>query len=147
MRHDTVEELGADPASSVIRKDADDHRRPLGRLGGPAEAEPDDLVAVERDEVEALRLPFQPPLHVVKLGRLARCDRRPDLAPGCEVGVRLRAADHPDLFSFPCRFAYCSPIRKTSRPSGIETAPIRTSGQSSSPIAVTPSPRRMASRR
>ena len=46
------------------------------------------------------------------------------------------ALAHPDRFSFPCFFAYCSPRLKTQSPSGTETAPISSSGQISSHIAV-----------
>ena len=55
-----------------------------------------------------------------------------------EVGDVDGRSAHPDLFSFPCFFAYCSPRPKTQRPSGIETAPMISSGQISSHIAVRP---------
>ena len=62
-----------------------------------------------------------------------RIDGVEDLDAALEVGVGLGRAerDHPDRFSFPCRLAYSSPRRKTQSPSGIATAPIRSSGQMS----------------
>src|SRR5207237_5274059 len=77
---------------------------------------------------------------------LVRHDGHADAAPRLEVGVRLRGpyANHPDLFSFPCFLAYRSPVRKTSRPSGTETRPRTTSGQTSA--QATPVPCRICSR-
>src|SRR5581483_4917333 len=54
--------------------------------------------------------------------------------------------DHPDRFSFPWRFAYCSPRRKTQSPSGIDAAPITISGQMSPQTAAGPAPSMIAAR-
>ena len=105
MRDDPVEKLRADAATPVLGEDAHDYRGALGRLRGAAEPEAYGLVAFERNEVKALRLPLQPALDGLQLVRFARRDRVPDLTPGREVGVSLRAPDHPDRFSLPCRFA------------------------------------------
>ena len=45
--------------------------------------------------------------------------------------------DHPDRFSFPCRFACRSPTPKIQSPAGIATKPITTSGQMSPQTAPT----------
>ena len=55
---------------------------------------------------------------------------RPCLAPhrvadphdGAEVPAWEQLLDHPERLSFPCRFAYCSPILKIRRPSGTAAA-------------------------
>ena len=87
---------------------------------------------------------------VDRSGRLVREHDAPDVDPCLEVGVRLGRPNldvrHPDRFNLPCRFAYCSPRRNTQSPSGIETMPMRISGQISSHIESRPAPSRMASR-
>src|ERR671910_763777 len=73
--------------------------------------------------------------------------REPELLLGEIDADEFKAsgeAGHPDRFSFPCRFAYSPPRRKTQRPSGIVTIPITTSASNSSPIDVSPSPSRIA---
>src|SRR3970282_1731863 len=58
-----------------------------------------------------------------------------------------KASDgHPDLFSFPCFFAYSSPRWKTHRPRGMVTAPMTSNGTISSHISDMPAPSRIASR-
>jgi hypothetical protein len=89
----------------MLGKDADDDGGALGRLRGAAKPEAHDLAFFNGHEVETLRLPLESPLHVLHRGWLSRSDRVPDVAVGGEVGAGLRAPDHPDRFSFPCRFA------------------------------------------
>ena len=75
-----------------------------------------------------------------------------DLHASLEVGFGLGPADHcrsaqgdhPDRFSLPWRLAYCSPRRKTQRPSGIATTPITSSGQMSPQTSAGVAPSRMA---
>ncbi len=89
----------------------------------------------------------------MRVDRLDLAGRPPDEALGRGLEPRLPLRDvedlaelrdvngglgHPDLFSLPCFFAYCSPRLNTHSPSGIETTPMMISGQSSSHIAVIP---------
>ncbi len=83
-------------------------------------------------------------------------DDRVDHVGGCKAPVALVVPHRnvgsevvlhqPLRLSFPCLFAYSSPRRNTHRPSGMEIAPISTSGPISSPSSMTPSPSRMAAR-
>src|SRR5205823_9454036 len=68
-------------------------------------------------------------------------ERLPQLV---DEDVRRILSSHPLRFSFPCRFAYRSPTPNTQRPSGIEAAPITSSGQSSGQTSPTLAPLRIA---
>ena len=143
-----MEHRGADPAPASIRMHARVDEPSAPHVGGPSEPSADDLAVELRDEHEPVGLVTLPKLlHAPR--RLVRERRALDANPPLQVRIRLGCADldaHPDLFSFPWRFAYRSPRRKTSSPSGTETIPITTSGQSSSPMAVMPAPSMIASR-
>ncbi len=119
----------------------------LGIVRAPAEPGADDLAVELRDENRSIGHQSRAEL-LDRPRRLVRQDGALDPDPAFEVRVRLGAPDlnHPDLFSFPWRFAYLSPRRKTSSPSGTETIPIRISGQMSGHIALMPAPLMIASR-
>ncbi len=142
-----LEERGADAAAARLREDERRDVR-VPQVGARDEPRSGEAAVELGDEVEPLRLAREPLAHLHDLRRaLVRLDGEPHGAAGLEVGVRLRAAKldaHPDRFSFPCRFAYRSPVRKTSSPSGIETPPIRSNGHTSAHSS--PAPCRICSR-
>ena len=68
--------------------------------------------------------------------RKKEVDDRLDRHAGRRLVVALRDVScepvgHPDLFSFPCRFACRSPTRKTARPIGVASTAMISSGQTS----------------
>src|SRR6266508_6622962 len=125
-------------------KHSDLHPEAISQVGSVDKPISDDLTLELGYEEAPLRLRLQ--LFAQELHRARRLVRQRDAAhvnPGFEIRVALGSADlqsHPDLFSFPCFFAYRAPRRKTSRPSGIETAPITSSGQMSRQTAAGPAP-------
>src|SRR5262245_11267515 len=129
-------------------KESNLERDPVAHVGPLHDAASDD-VSVELGNHE----PDVRPLHLVavELGRPAGLVRQELPADADEVlDVRVSRSwpdlDHPDLLSLPCRFAYRSPRRKTSSPSGTETIPMMISGQMSDHIALMPAPLMIASR-
>src|SRR5215217_6959851 len=137
LRPHRFQQRRADSAAARVGVHAHHSERAAGDAGWPDEREAAALVQ-EAPAVAARRL----------LGGedAIGLDRVVDLGAALEVRARLGGADHPDRFSFPCFFAYRSPVRKVNRPSGTETAPITSSAQISVPKSVNPAPSRIAAR-
>jgi len=138
MLEGPFEHGAAHAAAPVLRQDP---RRDVGASGlrpirKPAARE----LAVQLREQEQPGRRFERSHLLLGRCRLVRQHASPDCDPRVEVGVALNLpdGDHPDRFSFPCFFAYCSPRRKIASPIGAETTPITSSGQISSHIVESP---------
>ena len=147
MLAEPVQERRAHTTTAVAGQDARRDEPETGEVRAVGETAAGDDVVELGEEHEAIgRLDRAHALDRPR--RLIGDDDLLDVEPGLELLVALCLADrdHPLRFSFPWRFAYISPRLKTHRPSGIETAPITSSGQISSHMRPAPSPPMMASR-
>jgi len=142
---EAVEQQAADPTPTRLGQHAGRDEPAAGRVRHPGQPAARELPVQLGEHAQLLRLRARADL-LDRPGRLVREDDAPHVEPGLDVlvGLDRPEVDHPDRFSFPCRFAYCSPRRKTQSPSGIDTAPITISGQMSPHTAAGPAPSMIA---
>ena len=104
---EAVEDRAAEPLAPVLLGD-ERHDAAVTEVGLARETRRNDFTVAVGDQVEPVRLGTPPALQLLDgRGPFARLHGQANGAPRFELLVGLGDAqvDHPDLFSFPCRFA------------------------------------------